>query len=68
MHKSSRKSTEVFREKDATRITEKVCALKQSVGGWWEEKVDLTPCNGATPSESHIRELRTYGSMRGRMS
>jgi hypothetical protein len=38
--------------------------VKQLVGGWWEEKVDLTPCNGATPSESRIREIRTYGSMR----
>jgi hypothetical protein len=45
-----------------------VCLLKQPVGGWWEEKVDLTPCNGATPSESSIREIRTYGSMRGRRS
>ena len=25
-------------------------------------------CNGATPSESRIREIRTYGSMRGRRS
>jgi hypothetical protein len=49
MHKSSRKSAKVFHEKDATLITEKVRALKQLVGGWWEEKVDLTPCNGATP-------------------
>jgi hypothetical protein len=38
--------------------------VKQLVGGWWEEKVDLTPCNGATPPESRIREIRTYGSMR----
>ncbi len=30
--------------------------------------VDRTPCNGATPSESRIREIRTYGSMRGRRS
>ena len=68
MRKSSRRSAKVFHEKDATRITEKVRALKQLVGGWWEEKVDLTPCNGATPSESRIREIRTYGSMRGRRS
>jgi hypothetical protein len=27
---------------------------------------NLTPCNGATPKESRIREIRTYGSMRGR--
>ncbi|MCK4733419.1 MAG: hypothetical protein KAT65_13285, partial [Methanophagales archaeon] len=40
----------------------------QLVGGWWEEMVDLTPCNGATPPESRIREIRTYGSMRGRRS
>ena len=68
MHKSSRRSAKVFHEKDATLIAEKVCVLKQLVGGWWEEKVDLTPCNGATPSESRIREIRTYGSMRGRRS
>jgi hypothetical protein len=30
-----------------------------------DEKVDLTPCNGTTPKESRIREIRTYGSMRG---
>jgi len=61
-------SANVFHEKDATLIAEKVCVLKPLVGGWWEEKVDLTPCNGATPSESRIREIRTYGSMRGRRS
>jgi hypothetical protein len=65
MRKSSRKSAKVFHEKDATLIAEKVCVLKQFVGGWWEEMVDLTPCNGATPSESRIREIRTCGSMRG---
>ena len=48
MHKLSRKSAKVFHEKDATLIAEKVCVLKQLVGGWWEEKVDRTPCNGAT--------------------
>ena len=68
MRKSSRESVKVFHEKDATLIVEMVCVLKQLVGGWWEEKVDLTPCNGATPSESRIREIRTYGSMRGRRS
>jgi hypothetical protein len=68
MRKSSRKSAKVFHEKDATLIAEKVCALKKPVGGWWEEKVDLTPCNGATPSESRIREIRTCGSMKGRRS
>jgi hypothetical protein len=68
MRKSSRKSAKGFHEKDATLIAEKVCVLKQLVGGWWEEKVDLTPCNGATPSESRKREIRTYGSMRGRRS
>ncbi|NQE45182.1 hypothetical protein C5S31_04060 [ANME-1 cluster archaeon GoMg2] len=68
MHKSSRKSAKVFHEKDATLIAEKVCALKLFVGGWWEETVDLTPCNGATPKKSRIREIRTYGSMRGRRS
>ncbi len=68
MHKSSRKSAKVFHEKDATLIAKMVCLLKQLVGGWWEEKVDLTPCNGATPKESRIREIRTYGSMRGRRS
>jgi hypothetical protein len=68
MRKSSSKLAKVFHEKDATLITEKVRALKQLVGGWWEEKVDLTPCNGATPSESRIREIRTCGSMRGRRS
>jgi hypothetical protein len=68
MRKSSRRSAKVFHEKDATLIAEKVCLLKQLVGGWWEEKVDLTPCNGATPSESRIRGIRTYGSMRGRRS
>ena len=26
------------------------------------------PCNGATPEECCIREIRTYGSMRGRRS
>jgi hypothetical protein len=60
MHKSSRKSAKVFHEKDATRIAEKVWVLKQPVGCWWEEKVELTPCNGATPPESRIREIRTY--------
>ena len=50
MHKSSRKSAKVFHEKDATLIAEKVCVLKQLVGGWWEEKVDRTPCNGALRS------------------
>ena len=44
-NKSSRKSAKVFHEKDATLIAEKVCALKKLVGGWWEENVDLTPCN-----------------------
>jgi hypothetical protein len=68
MHKSNRKSAKVFHEKDATLIAEKVCVLKPLVGGWWEEKVDLTPCNGATPKESRIREIRTYGSMGGRWS
>ncbi len=68
MHKSSRKSAKVFHEKDATLMAETVYVLKQSVGGWREEMVDLTPCNGATPSESSIREIRTYGSMRGRRS
>jgi hypothetical protein len=68
MHKPSRKSAKVFHEKDATLIAEKVCVSKPLVGGWWEEKVELTPCNGATPSESSIREIRTYGSMRGRRS
>jgi hypothetical protein len=34
MRKSSRKSAKVFQEKDATWISERVCALKQSVGGW----------------------------------
>ncbi|RCV63994.1 hypothetical protein C5S53_10950 [Methanophagales archaeon] len=68
MHKSSRESAKVFHEKDATLIAEKVCALKQLVGSWREEKVDSTPCNGATPSESRIREIRTCGSMRGRRS
>jgi hypothetical protein len=68
MRKSSRKLANVFQEKDATLIAEKVCVLKQLVGGWWEEEVDLTPCTGATPSESRIREIRTYGSMRGRRS
>ncbi|MGB7532422.1 MAG: hypothetical protein WA977_05510, partial [Halobacteriota archaeon] len=29
---------------------------------------NLTPCNGATPKESRIREIRTCGSMRGRRS
>jgi hypothetical protein len=48
MCKSSRKSAKVFHEKDATLIAEKVCALKKLVGGWWEEKVDLTPCNCET--------------------
>ena len=68
MRKSSRESAKVFHEKDATPIAEMVCVLKQPVEGWWEEKVDPTPCNGATPSESRIREIRTYGSMRGRRS
>jgi len=68
MHKSSRESVKVFHEKDATLIAETVCVLKQLVGGWWEETVYLTPCNGATPSESSIREIRTSGSMRGRRS
>jgi hypothetical protein len=68
MHKSSRKSVKVFQEKDATLMSEKVGVLKQLVVGWREEKVDLTPCNGATPKESCIREIRTYGSMRGRRS
>jgi hypothetical protein len=68
MRKSSGKSAKVFHEKDATLIAEKVCVLKQFVGGWWEEMVDLTPCNGATSSESSIRETRTRGSMRGRRS
>jgi len=68
MRKSNRRSAKVFHEKDATLIAEKVRALKPLVGGWWEEKVDLTPCNGATPSESSIREIRTHGSMRGRRS
>jgi hypothetical protein len=68
MRKSSRKLANVFQEKDATLIAEKVCVLKQLVGGWWEEEVDLTPCTGATPSESRIREIRTYGSTRGRRS
>jgi hypothetical protein len=68
MHKSNRKSAKVFHEKYATLISEMVCLLKPPVGCWWEEKVDLTPCNGATPSESSIREIRTYGSMRGRRS
>ena len=68
IRKSSRKSAKVFHEKDATRITEKVRALKQLVGGWWGEKVVLTPCNGATPSESSIRQIRTCGSMRGQRS
>jgi hypothetical protein len=68
MRKSSRKSAKVFHEKDATLIVEKVCVLKQLVVGWWEERIDLTPCNVATPSESRIREIRTYGSMRGRRS
>jgi hypothetical protein len=68
MRKTIRKSAKVFHEKDATLIAEKVCVLKQLVGGWREEKVDLTPCNGAKPSESSIREIRTYGSMRGRRS
>jgi hypothetical protein len=63
MHKSSRKSAKLFQEKDATLIAEKVCVLEQLVGGWWEEKVDFTPCNGATPSESRIREICTWGSM-----
>jgi hypothetical protein len=45
-----------------------VRVLKQFVVGWWEERVDLTPCIGATPSESSIREISTYGSMRGRRS
>ncbi len=39
--------------------------------GFCEAKVlsgNLTPCNGATPKESNIREIRTYGSMRGRRS
>ena len=66
MHKPIRRSAKVFHEKDATLIAEKGCALKLFVGGWWEEKVDLTPCKGATPSESRIREIRTCGSMRGR--
>jgi hypothetical protein len=34
MHKSSRKSAKVFHEKDAMLISEKVCVLKQLVGGW----------------------------------
>jgi hypothetical protein len=68
MRKSSRKSAKVFQDKDAVQIDEKVCVLKQSVGGWWKEKVDLTPCNGETPSESRIREIHTCGSMRGRRS
>ena len=68
MRKSSRESVKVFHEKDATLIAEKVCVLEQLVGGWWEEKVDLTPCNGVTPKESSIREIPTYGSMRGRRS
>jgi len=68
MRKSSRKSAEVFHEKDATLIAEKVCVLKQFVGGWWEERGDLTPCIGATPNESSIREIRTCSSMRGRRS
>jgi len=55
MCKSSRRWAKVFHEKDATQIAEKVCVLKQLVGGWREEMVDLTPCNGATPKESHIR-------------
>ena len=68
MHKSNRKSAKVFHEKDATPIAEMVRVLNPLVGGWWEEKVDLTPCNGATPKESSIRKIRTYGSMRGRRS
>ena len=68
MRKSSRKSAKVFHEKEATLIAEKVGVLKQLVGGWWEETVDLTPCNGATPKESSILEIRTCGSMRGRRS
>jgi len=68
MDKSGRNRRRYFHEKDATLIAKKVCVLKQSVGGWWKEKVDFTPCNGATPSESSIREIRTYGSMRGRRS
>jgi hypothetical protein len=68
MRKSNRKSAKVFHEKDATLIVEKVCVLKQLVGCWWKKKVEPTLCNGATPSESRIREIRTYGSMRGRRS
>ena len=67
MRKSSRNRRRYFHEKDATPIAEKVRVLKQFVGSWWEEWVDLTPCNGATPSESRIREIRTYCS-RGRRS
>ena len=52
----------------STRKVEKVRALKQLVGGWRGEKVVLTPCNGATPSESRIRQIRTCGSMRERRS
>ena len=43
MRKSSRKSAKVFHEKDATLIAEKVCALKKLVGGFWEERADLSP-------------------------
>jgi hypothetical protein len=45
VNKSSRKSAKVFHEKDATLIAEKVCVLKKPVGGWWKERVDLSPCN-----------------------
>ena len=45
MRKTSRKSAKVFHEKDAMLIAEKVCVLKQFVGDWWEEWVDLTLCN-----------------------
>ena len=37
---------EVFHKKEATLIAENVCGLLQSVGGWWEEWVDLTLCSG----------------------
>jgi len=57
-----------FHKKEATLVAETVCGLLQSVGGWWEEGVDLTPCSGATPLGSNIREICTCGSMRGRRS
>ena len=69
MRKSSRKSAKLFHEKDATLIDEKVCILKQLVGvGEKRRLISLLALQWATPSESRIRKIRSYGSMRGRRS